>query len=255
MAKLFNNIRRQLISEKSSVSRTSNYLKYAIGEIVLVVIGILIALAINNWNQNKNNKDSAQLHLKTIAQNIEEDLVQLNELYKFTDTTLSYSENLTRQFQTLEPIDQNTPLYIIVLVLEKSTKSNKSGFETLNNSGELAYIGKDFQDLLFKYYNIIDHIVDREEISNTFIKIRYEPYFFEHYGFTVGNNTPWKTLEDYYKDDPRGPIEFNKESFLADRTLEAMVFGRHFQIKQQHVLYKDAIEVANQLIQKIESND
>ncbi len=45
MAKLFNKIRMKLVSEKPSTIRTTNYLKYAIGEIVLVVIGILIAFA------------------------------------------------------------------------------------------------------------------------------------------------------------------------------------------------------------------
>ena len=37
-------------------NKTGKYLKYAIGEIVLVVIGILIALQINNWNENRKSK-------------------------------------------------------------------------------------------------------------------------------------------------------------------------------------------------------
>ena len=49
MIKLFRHIRQNLIME----NKTSKYLKYAIGEIVLVVIGILIALQINNWNQDR----------------------------------------------------------------------------------------------------------------------------------------------------------------------------------------------------------
>ena len=53
MIKLFRNIRKKLVAEKPSAQRTTNYLKYAIGEIVLVVIGILIALTINNWNENR----------------------------------------------------------------------------------------------------------------------------------------------------------------------------------------------------------
>tara|TARA_R110000851_G_scaffold7469_1_gene28922 strand:+ start:13405 stop:14148 length:744 start_codon:yes stop_codon:yes gene_type:complete len=47
--KLFRNIRQNLLNE----GKTTKYLKYAIGEIILVVIGILIALSINNWNQNR----------------------------------------------------------------------------------------------------------------------------------------------------------------------------------------------------------
>ena len=49
MIKLFRKIRQNLIME----NKTSKYFKYAIGEIVLVVIGILIALQINNWNENR----------------------------------------------------------------------------------------------------------------------------------------------------------------------------------------------------------
>ena len=58
MIKLFRNIRRNLLAE----GKTSRYLKYAIGEIILVVIGILIALQINNWNQQRiENKKEVEL--------------------------------------------------------------------------------------------------------------------------------------------------------------------------------------------------
>jgi len=71
MAKLFNNIRKKLVSDKPSATRTANYLKYAIGEIVLVVIGILIALSINNWNENRKlRKDELNL-LSEVKSNLE----------------------------------------------------------------------------------------------------------------------------------------------------------------------------------------
>ncbi len=69
MAKLFNTIRKKIITEKTSVSRTTNYIKYAIGEIILVVIGILIALSINNWNeQQKLNKEEQYLLKELLAE-------------------------------------------------------------------------------------------------------------------------------------------------------------------------------------------
>lgn len=57
MIKFFRKIRQNLISE----GKTGKYLKYALGEIILVVIGILIALQINNWNISKSNlKESTE---------------------------------------------------------------------------------------------------------------------------------------------------------------------------------------------------
>lgn len=61
MIKFFRKIRQNLLSE----GKTGKYLKYAIGEIILVVIGILIALQINNWNENRNNISQAEKHLET----------------------------------------------------------------------------------------------------------------------------------------------------------------------------------------------
>ncbi|MEH6779913.1 DUF6090 family protein, partial [Maribacter arcticus] len=52
MINFFRIIRQQLLAE----NKFSRYLLYAIGEIVLVVIGILIALSINNWNENRKQK-------------------------------------------------------------------------------------------------------------------------------------------------------------------------------------------------------
>ena len=52
MIKFFRKIRQNLLSE----GKTGKYFKYAIGEIVLVVIGILIALQINNWNEGRKQE-------------------------------------------------------------------------------------------------------------------------------------------------------------------------------------------------------
>ena len=52
MIKFFRHIRQNLIME----NKMGNYFKYAIGEILLVVIGILITFSINTWNQNRINK-------------------------------------------------------------------------------------------------------------------------------------------------------------------------------------------------------
>ena len=66
MIKFFRKIRQNLLSE----GNTGKYFKYAIGEIILVVIGILIALSINNWNQNRLNKDLESLYYNRLLEDI-----------------------------------------------------------------------------------------------------------------------------------------------------------------------------------------
>jgi len=66
MIKFFKNIRKNLLAE----GKTSKYLKYAIGEIILVVIGILIALQINNWNENRKANIEEQRILETLYENL-----------------------------------------------------------------------------------------------------------------------------------------------------------------------------------------
>ena len=70
MIKFFRKIRQNLLME----NKTSKYFKYAIGEIVLVVIGILLALQINNWNENRKSKQFETKILKEIKTSIQLDL-------------------------------------------------------------------------------------------------------------------------------------------------------------------------------------
>ncbi|WP_020571437.1 DUF6090 family protein [Neolewinella persica] len=70
MIKFFRKIRQKMLSE----NKFSKYLLYAIGEIVLVVIGILIALQINNWNEGNKNHQRESLILNEVLNSINKDL-------------------------------------------------------------------------------------------------------------------------------------------------------------------------------------
>jgi hypothetical protein len=76
MIKFFRIIRRNLLSEGTA----GQYLKYAIGEIVLVVIGILIALQINNWNQNRIKYRNEQIYLLGLKEEFQISKLKLKEL-------------------------------------------------------------------------------------------------------------------------------------------------------------------------------
>ncbi len=67
-----------------SENKTSSYLKYAIGEIILVVIGILIALGINNWNENRKAEHNDKIMLKKLQEEnqITIDFLAEDEIYR-----------------------------------------------------------------------------------------------------------------------------------------------------------------------------
>ena len=85
MIKIFRKIRQNLLSE----GKTEKYLKYAIGEILLVVIGILIALSINNWNEKRKDKLKEQFILENFKSNIKSDIAFMDVSIKSMKNNIS----------------------------------------------------------------------------------------------------------------------------------------------------------------------
>ena len=85
MIKFFRKTRYDLLMEKN---KTGKYLKYAIGEIVLVVIGILIALQINNWNEQKKTQAKVHSFLISLKKDLTNDLSTINEIIKIQEERL-----------------------------------------------------------------------------------------------------------------------------------------------------------------------
>ena len=81
MIKFFRHIRKDLLEK----NKTGKYFKYAIGEIVLVVIGILIALQINNWNESKQDQIQLKSSLEFVKQNLNEDIKNLNKQIEYNE--------------------------------------------------------------------------------------------------------------------------------------------------------------------------
>mgnify|MGYP000754820746 CR=1 FL=1 len=85
MIKFFRKIRLNLINE----GKTTQYLKYAIGEIVLVVVGILLALQINNWNELKKDKQLEKRYLKNLTEELKKVSKACRKLVKIEDKEIN----------------------------------------------------------------------------------------------------------------------------------------------------------------------
>jgi len=170
MIGFFRKIRKQLADDNKPLK----YARYAIGEIVLVVIGILIALQINNWNTKNHETKELHNYLKNIQTNLQADLLSIEEIRIFRDSTVAYSQKYLR----LAKKDKITADDFISLEnseykvqFDKYFRSHRSGFETLKNSGFIGKLtGTNIELKLNEYYFIIDKINEEEESLNNSIE-------------------------------------------------------------------------------------
>jgi hypothetical protein len=94
MIKFFRKIRQNMLME----NKNGTYFKYAFGEIVLVVIGILIALQVSNWNQLRLEQNSMNAYYAKLANTLEDDIKELREA---TDRLNSHGDDLMRCLEIL----------------------------------------------------------------------------------------------------------------------------------------------------------
>ncbi|MBO0331893.1 DUF6090 family protein [[Muricauda] lutisoli] len=117
MINFFRKIRQNLLSE----GKTGKYLKYAIGEIILVVIGILIALQINNWNEGRKDRIKEQVILKQLQEDYQANLVQLEQKIETREKVLTSAFRLLRAFDNPVGIVRDSVIQDLAMVRNDPT--------------------------------------------------------------------------------------------------------------------------------------
>lgn len=233
-------------------NKFSKYLIYAIGEIILVVIGILIALQINNWNENKKSISQAEKHLETMKLNLQYDILQAEMLLSETQTTIDYANDFLDQFKTLKPVDNNVQMYLIYLMFERNIEVNESGLNALLNSNSMAFIDQNLKNKILNYYRYLEQLKSRELNANTEINTSYEPYVKENYFWIYNKTNPWHRQAEFYKDDPRTLENIDLKSVISDKKLEINIMNRRYQSILILDFYTNTIKLANEIIDEIE---
>ena len=248
MIKFFRRIRQQLLTENPPDGRAgkfSKYLLYAIGEIILVVIGILIALQINNWNQNRlTQKKSFEFHmrlaeeLETIANRLESDRNIAIQLVEYIGKSVDILEK--RRFSegstdTINYTLQNFFKY-------EKIKSKLNTIEEMKSTGQLGLIyNDDLKNKIYKYSS------DLERTSQI-----YEQ------GSDILNN--FEVFDKYVTIKLTGPlqnqIKYNINDLANDKYLinKLSRYGFFWQTKSYFSgeLEKSTIELRDAILQELQ---
>jgi len=177
MIKFFRRIRKKMLTE----NKFSKYLLYAIGEIILVVIGILIALQINNQNQRNQLKKEELKTLSSLQESIKINLAEL-------DVIFNAQINRNRSLQEVLFIDMsNQPIAyldsLIITNVRNHTFDPSTGiYNAMINSGKIELISNDsLKNRISKLYDEVNDYQESEDQITEYTKEHLEKYFIDNY--------------------------------------------------------------------------
>ena len=174
MIKFFSKIRKKIVLKGSpgpsaeasakvgasaeASAKAGRYLKYAIGEIVLVVIGILIALQINNWNQKRLNNNVETQYVQRLLEDLQEDKALIEATLNYSNQVSLHAKNAIAIFENSTEMNYN-PVDILVDMYQASQlqepSSVMSTYKELIASGQINMIRNDsLKTALIRYYEL-----------------------------------------------------------------------------------------------------
>ena len=178
MIKFFRNTRKILLKE----GKITNYLKYAIGEIALVMIGILLALQVNNWNEQRKLKREIADVLIEVRSNLISDSLNIHQTYieraediNIQSTVINALENGNIPYDSLEYHLGRVLIYRRIVLIDNGYQlMKKFGLERLNN--------KELKNKLMNYYttSIKEIYDDTADDEHEFFTV-YLPYIRNHF--------------------------------------------------------------------------
>lgn len=182
MIKIFRRIRQRLLTENNF----SKYLLYAIGEIVLVIIGILIALQINNWNINKSQEQESVEFISRLQKEIGSNIRFVNEEMVDKENQIRSSLSILNMFdQDITELSSRTLDSLVNICMTNSNVEIKVG--TLNeglNTGKLALVKSDsLKSLLYSLPSRIEEIRIMEKYNNDDLNEYFYPFIYKNISF------------------------------------------------------------------------
>jgi hypothetical protein len=160
MIHFFRNIRRSLLAE----GRIGKYIPYAIGEIFLVVVGILIAIQINNWNESRKQKIAEKEVLRDIVIGIEDNIGYLNFSINYNQTGIESGELILNHLDNNYPYHDSLDMHFSQAFGYSSPFIRNPGYESLKSFGmNIVEDDSILQRLIFFHSGWIETLVLRQE--------------------------------------------------------------------------------------------
>ncbi|WP_223032876.1 DUF6090 family protein [Hanstruepera marina] len=244
MIKFFRRIRKSLLTE----NKFSKYILYAIGEIILVVIGILIALQINNWNEKRKLINEEKTTIASLKLEFQKNVLDLESHINTTQAIMNAGKELLKhtdpnyEFGSLKLVDSLLSMTPRLSIWDPSlyTLSN------IKSSGKLSNLSnEDLKIKLIEWETFYSNLLDWSE----FHVERGSKYF----DYLIENSMN-RNLHNY------GPFQYgtskfegSNEALLKDKSFENIITHRTSHNGFMLEYYKEAKTRLNEIIKLCES--
>lgn len=252
MIKFFRKTRYDLMEN----NKTGKYIKYAIGEIVLVMIGILLALQVNNWNQNRSLKKEELQMMKSLQKEFSKNAIRFNEAFEFhlnrkkgietimsinaRDLSMDSLRSLFRDVHRSYTFDPYQGIYNSII--------NSGRIELISNESLKERISG-FQDLLIDFREEEDLVIDFT--TQNLHKLLLSEALYDNYkiynGETIVSKEEEQRIKEKYVKFIESDIYEGHLIFLRSWMNSIFVEGP--------VLKEEMVSILNSLESEIEKHD
>ena len=188
MANFFRKIRKQLADDNppdGRAGRPLKYMRYAFGEIVLVVIGILIALQINNWNQDRKTNQLETKLLKEVLNSLTVDSLNIMDNIRQNQTNYEYASLIDSVVINDLPYHDSLSKYLSRMTLSSDLRIDYTSFESLSNVGLIIIRNDAVRKKIVGYYQECRYISDVQNkfFVAGFFRNNIYPRYFKGFGW------------------------------------------------------------------------
>lgn len=247
-----------------SKNKTSKYLKYAIGEIVLVVIGILIALSINNWNEKRKEGIQELSILRNLQTDLKADLEGISYQIVLKEGMIKDYKNCLEILSEKKEGTKEEITRLLASILQVGGLTlNRTTFNNLETTGEIRLIqNKALADSITTFYN--SGFEGWETALRDYTRNITAPYFlsFDHlsqYKFKDEENKLTTQIQMPYKASdfkkPEKTLEDYKQDYFIINTLRQKTWNLEELVDQYLMLQDYAQNLEISIKNYLEAND
>jgi hypothetical protein len=230
--------------------KTVKYFKYAIGEIALVVIGILIALSINNWNEARKEKKGEIKILKQLKTDLVENEAEINDLINRIEVNKSAMDSLLVKLKKGD-YDASVSIYVALIHRKTFFNNSNSGYKLIGN-GMANLISNDslLNGVLQLYEKDFVNVKSRQGLMNN--KIEDKVYPLTNNLFKINPNISLRLTDfDVVSSEVYIPLDFELLSKNHNYINNLIQLNKTFKIRLSYLkLTKDRLSKVLRIINK-----